>query len=64
MNKATVLAGIGFACALQLSTGALWLGQFVGFNNAFAMGVLPFVAGEALKALAVAGYLARNAKTA
>lgn len=35
--------------AILFSSGALWLGRFVGWDNAFAMGVLPFLPGDAVK---------------
>lgn len=60
LSKSTLMFGISLACALQLSVGALWLGQFIGFKYVLAMGVLPFLAGEAVKIFAVAGYLSRN----
>ena len=31
------------------SFGALWLAKFVGFNQAFSLGVLPFLAGDVVK---------------
>lgn len=31
------------------SCGSLWLGKFVGYDKAFAMGVLPFIPGDLLK---------------
>ncbi|HEV8052596.1 MAG TPA: biotin transporter BioY, partial [Parachlamydiaceae bacterium] len=59
-NKVTLMMGITLACAVQLTVGALWLGQFVGFKYVLAMGILPFIAGEAVKIFAVAGYFSRN----
>lgn len=60
LGKSTVMLGISLASALQLTVGALWLGQFVGFKYVVAMGILPYLAGEAVKIFAVAGYLSRN----
>ncbi|MFZ6029176.1 MAG: biotin transporter BioY [Chloroflexota bacterium] len=37
--------------------GAAWLAAFVGAQKALALGVLPFLAGDALKALLAAGLL-------
>lgn len=45
---------LGSICALQLAVGSLWLGTFVGWNNALAMGFFPFLTGELLKSLIVA----------
>lgn len=51
-----VLAFVGMvvASALCLALGAAWLASFIGFEKAFAVGVLPFILGDSLKsALAV-----------
>lgn len=40
------------ACAIELAVGTLWLGQFIGFKYVVAMGILPFIAGEAVKTIA------------
>jgi biotin transport system substrate-specific component len=45
------------SCVLQLGLGALWLSQYVGFENAVLMGIAPYVIGEVLKSLAVTSYL-------
>ena len=45
------------SCAMQLGLGALWLSHYVGLDNALLFGVMPFVAGEVLKALAVTASL-------
>ena len=37
---------------VQLTLGACWLGTFVGYENMFVMGILPFLAGDALKCFA------------
>ncbi len=49
------LALLGGAAALILGAGALWLGFFLHLSpeRAIALGVAPFLPGEALKALAV-----------
>ncbi len=44
---------LSLACGMQLSLGALWLSRFVGLENAFALGIAPFIAGEALKILSL-----------
>lgn len=60
LGKSLVMVGISLACFLQLSAGALWIGQFIGYSSAFMMGVVPFIAGEILKILVVVNYLYRN----
>jgi biotin transport system substrate-specific component len=37
--------------------GALWLANFVGLSNAFAMGVVPFVSGDLIKLVLAAALL-------
>ena len=44
-------------CGIQLAIGTLWLGYFVGYDHAMAMGFFPFIPGEFLKVCAVALYL-------
>lgn len=46
-----------FSTLLQLTLGALWLTQFVGWSHAVSLGILPFVAGDGLKALVLAACL-------
>jgi biotin transport system substrate-specific component len=47
-------AGAIVAASLTIyALGAAWLAQFVGIDRAFALGVLPFVAGDAVKAALV-----------
>ncbi len=41
---------------LQLSVGALWLGTFIGWNEALIAGFYPFIIGEAVKCLGVASF--------
>lgn len=41
-----------------LIPGALWLSAFVGYSNALAMGVTPFLIGDVVKILAAASSLA------
>ena len=50
---AAMLAGLGviYGC------GVLWLGVSLGFTQALALGVLPFVAADLLKLVAAAGVL-------
>jgi Uncharacterized conserved protein len=55
-----LLAGILLANVVMLSFGAAWLGQFVGMSNAFMMGVVPFIPGDILKALAVCTLLKKS----
>lgn len=42
------------SCALQMGLGVLGLSLFFGIKTAFAIGFLPFIAGETLKSLFVA----------
>lgn len=44
-----LLAGSLLAVCLQLAMGAAWLSHFVGSENAFMMGVAPFIPGEIIK---------------
>ena len=37
--------------------GATWLGQFLGFEKAVVVGVLPFLYGDALKLIVAAGLM-------
>jgi biotin transport system substrate-specific component len=37
--------------------GALWLANFIGFGQAIAAGVLPFLYGDALKLVVAAGLM-------
>lgn len=45
------------ATLLQLSLGALWLTKFVGWSQAISQGMLPFLWGDALKAVLLAACL-------
>ncbi|MEX2304592.1 MAG: biotin transporter BioY [Waddliaceae bacterium] len=40
-----------------MSLGTIWLGAYIGFTKAFLVGFLPFIPGECLKILAVAGLI-------
>lgn len=42
-------AAMTIGTAILLATGAAWLGIFVGFEHAVAMGVAPFLPGAAIK---------------
>ncbi len=57
LNSIATFATLVFACALQLALGTLWLGFFVGAQQMFWMGFLPFIPGELLKSALVTGYL-------
>lgn len=48
------------ACALQMGIGAIWLSLFVGFGQALAMGIYPFIIGETIKILGLSAYLKRT----
>ncbi|KCZ89426.1 biotin transporter BioY [Hyphomonas johnsonii] len=52
------LAGFLALHALVLACGWLWLSHFVGMHSAFVNGVLPFLAGSALKSGLATGLLA------
>ena len=52
----TVAAMVIGNCVIYLS-GALWLANFIGFEQAIAVGVLPFLYGDALKLLVAAGLM-------
>ncbi|MCX6139940.1 MAG: biotin transporter BioY [Candidatus Kapabacteria bacterium] len=43
------------AIALILASGALVLGQFVGYNNVWMMGVAPFLIGDVVKTVLLLG---------
>ena len=44
--------------------GALWLANFIGFGQAIAAGVLPFLYGDALKLIVAAGLMPLAWRTA
>lgn len=46
---ATTAAAMAAGTAILFTTGALWLGVFVGFERAFALGVAPFLPGAVIK---------------
>ncbi|MBA2727951.1 MAG: biotin transporter BioY [Parachlamydiaceae bacterium] len=56
-NSLKTIAILLSSCALQLGLGAIWLSQYVGLEAAFMMGIVPFIAGEILKALSITAYL-------
>ena len=53
-NPIRIFAALLLAVCLQLGFGSLWLAQFVGIDQCFALGFYPFVLGDATKALFVA----------
>lgn len=59
-NIATLSAALFVCCLIQLSIGSLWLAQFTSLSIGFALGFVPFLAGEALKSLVVAVILSRK----
>lgn len=60
LGRSGLMLGMFFASALQLSVGALWLGQFVGYQSMLLMGVVPFIPGEMIKILVVNNFLSRH----
>jgi biotin transport system substrate-specific component len=53
LSFVSVFFGISLAALAQLLLGSLWLSFYVGFSSSLQMGLLPFLPGEFLKALAV-----------
>ena len=53
----TMLAAMLLGSLIIFALGAAWLSHFPGIQNAFVQGVLPFLPGDALKALLAAGLL-------
>lgn len=60
IGPSLVMLGIALSCVVNLSLGALWLGNFAGFGNAFKLGVLPFIPGEICKSILALNLLVRN----
>jgi biotin transport system substrate-specific component len=52
----TIAAMVIGNCVIYLC-GALWLANFIGFGQAIAAGVLPFIYGDALKLVVAAGLM-------
>ena len=52
----TIAAMVIGNCVIYLC-GALWLANFIGFNQAIEAGVLPFLYGDALKLVVAAGLM-------
>ena len=52
----TIAAMVIGNCVIYLC-GALWLANFIGFGQAIAAGVLPFLYGDALKLVVAAGFM-------
>ena len=52
----TIAAMVIGNCVIYLC-GALWLANFIGFGQAIAAGVLPFLYGDALKLVVAAGLM-------
>lgn len=59
-GKRFLTLGLFLNYALLLITGSLWLSQFVGIQNAFTMGALPFIPGAIIKIFVVVALLTRN----
>lgn len=54
-------AAMAFGSIIILSIGAAWLGTLVGWDRALAMGVYPFLAGDAVK-IAIAAVVLPSAR--
>lgn len=63
MGMLTLLSLGALACLIQLTLGACWLSNFVGWNNALIMGFYPFVPGETLKVIAAASWFRNKSFT-
>lgn len=55
-SRGKTLAAMITICALQMGVGCLWLAPYVGWQNVFLMGFLPFIPGEILKSMVVTAY--------
>ena len=53
----TMLVAMLLGSLIIFALGAGWLGHLLGYTHAFALGVLPFLPGDVLKALLAAGLL-------
>lgn len=56
--RTALWAAIGTSL-VQLTLGTCWLAHFVGWKSAWMMGFFPFVTGELLKSIVVAGLIKR-----
>ncbi len=56
-RPATMLTAMLLGSVVIFAGGACWLAHFVGMGRAWALGVLPFLPGDAIKALLAAGLL-------
>lgn len=61
-RSAAFLFSIFAISFIQMGLGALWLGLFVGFDNALAMGFYPFLPGDVLKCIAAVSLIDRFTK--
>lgn len=59
MGNLAFLGALASISMMQLGLGALWLGAFVGMQNAFFIGFVPFVAGDLLKVIAATSLIAK-----
>lgn len=60
MSPLKMIAALFSICLMQLGMGALWLGLYVGFENAPIMGFTPFIPGEFLKTLTAAIFITKS----
>jgi len=56
LSYSILLVSLVLISSLQLSIGALWLGNFIGWNQALIVGFYPFIPGEIIKCIAVLGF--------
>src|SRR6267154_2014755 len=52
-----IYVAIFLSSCIQLALGSLWLGYFVGFNNCFAVGFIPFIGIELFRVFFITAYL-------
>lgn len=56
LKFSSIVMALFLISILQLSVGALWLGTFIGWNQALVAGFYPFIIGEAVKCFAIASF--------
>lgn len=53
LSYSTLLISLMLISTLQLSMGTLWLGSFIGWNQALMAGFYPFIIGETIKCISL-----------